>query len=273
MKNYRLPRITIITPSLNQGQYIESTILSVINQDYPDLEYIIIDGGSTDHTMEIVNRYKSSISRVISEKDTGQTNAINKGLKLAGGEIINWLNSDDMLADGVLWTIGKYMLEYPAVDILYGKCNLIDGDNAITKVRRPMSYSSRALWVASTTLCQPVTFFRKTSLEKVGLLDEKLNFVMDQDLYVRFELAGMNFQKHPSLFGFFRIHEDSKSENLRLAMVKELDHVLDGKHRNPLPKRLRRLYWFWYRMIRFLGNLPGLAWFHLTTLITGKKYV
>lgn len=125
------PRISIVTPSYNQGQFIEETIRSVLLQGYPDLEYIIIDGGSTDESVEIIRKYERWITFWVSEPDSGQTNAINKGFKRSTGEIVAWLNSDDVYTAGSLCTAAKAFAEQPHVAVIYGKIDAIDADTSI----------------------------------------------------------------------------------------------------------------------------------------------
>jgi glycosyltransferase involved in cell wall biosynthesis len=202
------PKITIITPSYNQGSFIEETILSVINQGYPNLEYIIIDGGSTDNTVEIIQQYQPYLSYWISEKDGGQSDAINKGLKIATGSIINWLNSDDIMTPGCLYSIAGYFNENVDADIVYGNILFFNMDKEIIHASpktEPLHY------YAHICMPQPATFFSRKIINTVGLIDEHIHFSMDWDLYVRASLAGFKFLHVPELFARFRIHGNSKS--------------------------------------------------------------
>lgn len=123
------PRVSIITPSYNQGEFIEETINSVISQTYENIEYLIIDGASTDSTLKVIAKYSSSISKVISEKDAGQSDAINKGIRLATGDLITWLNSDDLLEPQAIEQAVSTFIEYPEIDFVYGDVKLIDEDS------------------------------------------------------------------------------------------------------------------------------------------------
>lgn len=204
-----LPKITIITPSYNQGQYIEETILSVINQDYPDLEYIIIDGGSTDDTVDIIKKYSDRITYWVSEKDRGQTNAINKGLQRATGEIINWLNSDDQLMPGALQKVANYFIENPGAVIVHGRIEYFGETKKYYSVNiPPKDLATR--YVAHICMPQPAAFFRRKLIEEQGCLDETLHFSMDADLYVR---AGLHYSmlQVNDVFAKFRLHKQSKS--------------------------------------------------------------
>ena len=251
-----LPKISIVTPSFNQGNFLEQTILSIINQNYPNLEYIIIDGGSTDNSVDIIKKYEKYITYWVSEKDNGQTDAINNGFKIATGDIINWINSDDVLAKNSLNSISKYFLLNPKTDIVFGKCPLIDENDNIIKHRNIISFSSKALWAPSATLIQPATFFRKLILEEIGYLDQSINFVMDQDLYLRMDLANKNFSKVNFIIAYFRIHTNAKSVKLRNSMKKELNYILNVKYKSPYNKHLRKLFWFYFRSKKYIKDIP-----------------
>jgi glycosyltransferase involved in cell wall biosynthesis len=202
------PKITIITPSYNQGSFIEETILSVINQGYPNLEYIIIDGGSTDNTVEIIQQYQQYLSYWISEKDGGQSDAINKGLNIATGSIINWLNSDDIMMPGCLYSIAGYFNENADVDIVYGNILFFNKDKEI--IYTPFK-AEQLHYYAHICMPQPAAFFSRKIIDTVGLIDQHIHFSMDWDLYVRASLAGFKFLHVPELFARFRIHSNSKS--------------------------------------------------------------
>jgi glycosyltransferase involved in cell wall biosynthesis len=203
-----LPKITVITPSYNQGQFIEETILSVINQDYANLEYIIIDGGSTDNTVDIIEKHESSIAYWVSEKDLGQSNAINKGLKVATGQIINWLNSDDVLLEGALSKIANYFNENPQVVIVHGRIEYFGDRNYFSKNLSAVDIKTR--YLAHICMPQPAAFFKKELIDEQGFIDESLHFSMDADLYVR---AGLNYSllQVNDVLAKFRLHGKSKS--------------------------------------------------------------
>ncbi|MDB5110283.1 MAG: glycosyl transferase [Mucilaginibacter sp.] len=202
------PKITIITPSYNQGQFIEETILSVIGQDYPNLEYIIIDGGSTDDTVDIIKKYEKHITYWVSEKDTGQSNAINKGLKIASGDIINWLNSDDVLMPGSLALIVQKFNEHPDAIMVHGRIQYFGASNYYSRNLSKKDIETR--YAAHICMPQPACFFKKKLIDEQGLLDETLHFSMDTDLYVR---AGLHYSivQVDDIFAKFRLHNSSKS--------------------------------------------------------------
>ena len=210
-----LPKISIITPSLNQGEYIEQTIQSVLDQEYPDLEYIIIDGGSTDSTLDILRKFSNRITW-ISEPDRGQSHAINKGLRMASGQVLAFLNSDDIYLPGTLLEVGRYYLQNPGSAWLTGKCRIIDQNGV--EIRRVITHykhfwlsirSYRVLLIMDY-ISQPSTFFHRRVIEKVGYLDEDLEYAMDYDYWLRigrqFRLDYLN-----SYLACFRIHPFSKA--------------------------------------------------------------
>ncbi|MET0463960.1 MAG: glycosyltransferase family 2 protein [Chitinophagaceae bacterium] len=208
--NDQLPKITIITPSFNQGQYIEDTILSIIEQNYPNLEYIIIDGGSTDETVSVIEKYSDRISYWVSEKDKGQSDAINKGFRMATGDIINWINSDDQLMPGSLHAIAAYFNKHKDVILVHGRIAYFgEGISSFTSKNLPAGDLEKR-YVAHICMPQPASFYRRQLLNEQGLLDETLHFSMDTDLFVR---AGLHYKilQVEDVFARFRLHAASKS--------------------------------------------------------------
>ncbi len=203
-----MQRISIITPSYNQGNFIEETILSVINQDYDNLEFIIIDGGSTDNTVDVIKKYGQYITYWVSEKDSGQSEAINKGLKVCTGDIINWLNSDDLLVPGALKKIAGYFNQHPEAIMVHGRVEYF-GDQSYYSSNLS-SKNLRDRYAAHICMPQPACFFKRKLIQEQGLLDETLQFSMDTDLYVR---AGLNYPivQVNDVFAKFRLHGGSKS--------------------------------------------------------------
>ena len=184
------PRISIITPSLNQRHFLEGTIKSVLNQNYPNLEYIVIDGESTDGTLELLDRYGDKI-KWISERDNGQSDAINKGLAMATGEIIGIINSDDVYEEGVFLKIGECFQRYPDILWVTGKCRIINEEGE--EVRRLITaYKNFWLWLnlknslyVLNYISQPATFWRKKLVDQIGLFSETLHLAMDYDYWLR----------------------------------------------------------------------------------------
>ncbi len=213
------PRISIVTPSYNQGHFIEETILSILNQNYPNLQYIVVDGNSTDDTKDVLERYRDRIDHLIIEPDDGQTQAINKGFRLADGEIIAWLNSDDMYAPGTLHQVALHWLASRA-DVLAGIC-AEHRDHAFAVINKPSAtnrdFNTAQLarifphWFSGMYFFQPEVFFTKAILEKAGLLDESLHYAMDYDLWMRFAQAGAQLEVIDWPFAFFRLHDAQKT--------------------------------------------------------------
>jgi glycosyltransferase involved in cell wall biosynthesis len=205
------PLISIVTPSLNQGAYIEENIKSVLNQHYPNFEHIIIDGGSTDDTIDILMKYNHLIW--VSEKDGGQSEAINKGFRRANGEIIGWLNSDDCYAPEVFFTVVKELNKTQGKYILFGDCIVIDEmKNRIgyCKGRLPNPNNLIRYWDRDYTIPQPSVFFFREVLLKCGYLDETFHYAMDYDFWLRISKCyQFHYVKRP--LAMMRVHDRSKS--------------------------------------------------------------
>jgi len=206
------PKISIVTPSYNQGQYLERTILSVLNQNYPNLEYIIIDGGSTDNSLDVIKKYESKISHWVSEKDNGQSDAINKGFRLITGDIVAWLNSDDWYEDGVFDEIVKNYRTNPLA-IWVGDCTRHYVARNKIRLLRPVIPTFESLlryWRKSFCPAQPSIFFPREALNAAGLLDESLHYAMDLDLWIKMSRRFRFYYVNKNL-SHYLIHQDSKS--------------------------------------------------------------
>jgi glycosyltransferase involved in cell wall biosynthesis len=205
-----MPTISVITPSFNQGKFIGETIQSVLNQNYPNFEHIIIDGGSSDGTIEILKRYPHL--KWISEKDKGQSDAINKGIGLAAGEIIAWINSDDWYEPNTFIAVAKFFEENQYKNIVMGNCNLVDENGkfieCVINVERGFE-ELKNYRVARSIPTQPAIFFRKKLLEESGLLDINLRYVMDYDLWMRFAKKDRFFYVNQT-FANYRFHKEAK---------------------------------------------------------------
>jgi glycosyltransferase involved in cell wall biosynthesis len=195
---FRLPRVTVITPSLNQAAYLEETIRSVAAQDYPDLEHWIIDGGSTDGSLGIIRRWakRSRAIRWLSERDGGQSEAINKGFQRASGEIVAWLNSDDAYLPGAVRRAAEFLAAHPDCMLAYSDAVLVDEQGTPLRIypHTQKIFNYRRLVAVSDYIAQPSAFLRKRVLDEVGLLDENLQWCMDWDLWIRIAA------KHPVLY-------------------------------------------------------------------------
>lgn len=207
------PLVSIITPSFNQGKFLEETMLSVLNQDYEAIEYIIVDGGSTDNSLDVIQKYQSRLAWWVSEPDKGQTEAINKGFSHASGEILAWLNSDDVYHPGAVREAVKYLQEHPQVGLVYGDLDFIDeNDRLIGKFNAAQTDLPR-LRRGYVHIPQPSAFFRADLWKKIGPLDESFFFAMDYDLWTR--LAAVSELKYlpGKTWAKFRLHSDGKTIN------------------------------------------------------------
>lgn len=204
------PKISVVTPSYNQGAFLERTILSILNQGYPNLEYLIIDGGSRDNSVDIIREYEDRITYWVSEKDKGQTDAINKGMRCATGEIVCWINSDDVLLPGALRTVGEYFSEHPEIEYVNGLVIEIGRHDEIQKLTHTILNKWFAERGCFNTLQQGM-FWKKNLFERVGYLDESFHTMMDYEFIVRlFENnTKMNLINQP--LGAIRIYGETKT--------------------------------------------------------------
>jgi glycosyltransferase involved in cell wall biosynthesis len=214
-------KISIVIPSFNQGIYLEETIDSILNQDYSNLEIILIDGGSTDNTINIIKKYEKYLKYWVSEKDSGQSNAINKGLKFASGEIFAWQNSDDKYLPGTFQHIDEIMTRDDKIDLVFGGWSFIDENGGLISSRKLNNYSIRKLHAGRKVPPQPAVFFRRSAILKWGGINESLHQTMDYDLYLK--IANKNNVFITSrILGEFRIHQNSKTVSGKPVQIKEL---------------------------------------------------
>ncbi len=202
--------VSIITPSYNQARYLEATIQSVLSQDYPEIEYIIVDGGSKDGSADLIRRYAGRLAWWVSEPDKGQTDAINKGFARAKGEILAWINSDDTYQPGAVREAVEYLRAHPRAGMVYGDANYID-ENGRVIGRFPAAQTDyKRLRRGYVHIPQQSAFFRADLWRQVGPLDPSFYFAMDYDLWVR--LAGLAPLDYiPRLWANFRLHSDAKT--------------------------------------------------------------
>jgi glycosyltransferase involved in cell wall biosynthesis len=214
-----LPRITVITPSFNQAEFIRETLESVLDQGYPDLEYFVADAGSTDGTLQILEEFAPRLSWWVSEKDRGQSHAINKGLARATGDVVAWLNSDDLYQPGALRAVGEAFRDRN-VEWVTGSCVHLYPDGS-TESLPPDASAPVSKWLWYTRVSQPATFWRRSLHDRVGYIDESLHFGMDKDLFVRFLLEGATPHVLNQDLATFRHHPASKTRAQRTRFYKD----------------------------------------------------
>ncbi|MGQ0829477.1 MAG: glycosyltransferase family 2 protein [Bacteroidota bacterium] len=207
------PKISIITPSYNQADFIEKTILSVLDQDYPNVEYIIIDGGSTDGTIDIIKKYEPRIHFWESKKDEGQSHAINKGLSMATGEIATWLNSDDYFLPDTLKRVSQ-IWQQKQFNYLVGNCYFVDENGNQLNIQVKSKLIENHYFLPCSNDCiinQPASFFRLKLFKELGPLDQTLHYAMDVDFWLKIAAHNYNFDYVDEYFTNFRRHQNTKS--------------------------------------------------------------
>ena len=206
-------KISIVTPSYNQGHFIEETIKSVLDQQYSNLEYIIIDGGSTDNTVEIIKKYERHLKFWVSEKDSGQANAVNKGLKCCTGEIFNWLNSDDYLESGALQKIAT-AFEEDNIQMVAGRVRIFETETVEMVQNQNLSAQGLMGWEKDVKFVQPGVWLRRELVSKCGGIDETFHYAFDWDLYIRYLYHFPVVEEVEDLLVHFRLHNQSKTVSL-----------------------------------------------------------
>lgn len=213
------PKISIVTPSLNQGQFIEETIRSVLLQGYPDLEYIIIDGGSSDQTLDIIKKYEKWIAYWVTEPDQGQANAINKGFKKASGQIVAWLNSDDFYLASIFQLVAENLTDKNSPDFVYGAVNIVSQAGDVIGKFRTREYSFINLLLFNI-IPQQSCFWKYSVFQEMGYLNERYDYIMDFEFWVR--CGERNKFKYLKLvMANFRMHDDSKTIQKSIEFDKE----------------------------------------------------
>jgi glycosyltransferase involved in cell wall biosynthesis len=240
-----LPHISIVTPSFNQAEYLEETIQSVLDQDYPNLEYIVIDGRSTDGSVEIIKRYAPSLHYWVSEPDRGQADAIMKGFQHATGEVLGWLNSDDVYLPGALSKVAGTFQRYPGIGFVIGDYIRIGADSQIFRCLRlpklrKWLYSPTMNWIP-----QPSVFFTRKAFVEVGGLDTELSYSIDADLWCRFIDHGIKARNIRAYLSAFRTHPNSKgSTKGGTTSAREQKIIMQRDYYNvKLPRHLHRILW------------------------------
>ncbi|WP_445370629.1 glycosyltransferase family 2 protein [Methylomonas sp. HW2-6] len=225
----KLPRITIVTPTFNQGKFIEKTIQSVISQDYHNLEFIIIDGGSTDNTIEVIKKYEHYLAYWVSEPDRGQSHAINKGMAKATGDILTWLNSDDWYLPGTLEYFSKTFQNNPEIGMVVGSGRIVDlSGNEIYYIEPNPTIDLNSLysWMNGGNFLQPSSAFSRAAWEQVGPIDESIHIAMDLDLWLRMAENGIKFISTDSLLSEALSHPNAKTTAFEKLMLLDCAMVI-----------------------------------------------
>jgi glycosyltransferase involved in cell wall biosynthesis len=260
-----LPRVSIVTPSFNQARFLEQTIRSVLVQDYPNLEYLIVDGGSTDGSLETIRKYAGYLDWWVSEPDAGQAQAINKGLARARGEIFAWLNSDDLYRPGAIAAAVEVFRSNPRAVLVFGDAVSIDESG------RPLNDQVFGYWqlpdlMAFQIICQPAVFMRRSAVEQAGGLDEGYHFLLDHHLWLRLALLG-EIAHIPEKLAFARQHSQAKNVAQAARFGDEAYRIVEWLEIQPafgkILKRNRRRAWAGAHRLnaRYLldGGRPGPA--------------
>jgi glycosyltransferase involved in cell wall biosynthesis len=266
------PKISIVTPSLNQAHFIEDAIASVASQGYPYFEHIIVDGGSEDGTLDILKRSRHLVW--FSERDRGQSDALNKGFKRASGEIIGWLNADDIYMPNAVQTVVDFFLAHPNVAMVYGFVNIVDESGDVLRTRYSPDFDLGLLVRGGHCYIQPVTFFRREVFEEVGYLDIELHEAMDFEFFIRVGQK-LKIKRIPKILGNFRTHSRSKTFSGQMSErgLRERNEILNryaplGESDYPevfmsLRDQVIMMFYRYYGGLRSLPKLIGYRLKHL----------
>jgi glycosyltransferase involved in cell wall biosynthesis len=249
-----LPRVTIVTPSYNQAPFIEETLCSVLSQDYPNLEYIVMDGGSNDGSVEIIRKYEKQLAYWTSEKDAGASDAIAKGFQRATGEIMAYINSDDPYMPGAIHAAVKAFQEHPECDVVFGNTYWTDPQGKVLAERRQTPFWALSYFYGGCDMQQPSTFWRRDIYLKAGGMNASFVTAFDTDLFHRFIANGARFRHVRQFFSCFRIHPESKSSTLIERRNEELAKIRKVHLKHPFSST-------YGKMIRNLGRLHRGFWY------------
>lgn len=233
----QLPKISVITPSYNQAEFLERTICSVLDQHYPNLEYIIVDGGSTDGSLDIIKKYADRLAYWISEPDKGQTDAINKGLKRATGEWVAWQNSDDIYYPGALAAVAKAVETCSDMDVVVGNINMIDRYDRVLRDVRYATPSYGGMLAEGMILTNQAAFWRRSVHSKIGWLNMGLHYGFDYEWFLRLTKACKGVHTN-ELWGGYRLHDATKTHTQAERFLDEYAEILRAHPRLPSWKRL-----------------------------------
>ena len=263
-----LPKVSIVTPSYNQSQFLEQTILSVLEQDYPNIEYIIIDGGSTDGSVDTIRKYEDRLAYWISGSDEGQADAIDKGWKRSSGDILVWLNSDDYFEPHAVRNAVSLLQSHPDAVAVCGAIHIVDevGRQLRIENSKPVSVARFVRFTSAWTIQQPTVFARRWAIEKADWLDASLHSIMDIDLFLRMMRIGP-FLYSEQVWANFRKWDGGKTSTDRLlpAGRKEYEHVISKYWPKPVfwlllwQSRLRTRFGLGQRIRTMIGSIGVLV--------------
>lgn len=223
-----LPKITVVTPSFNQAEFLERTMRSVLDQGYPNLEYIVIDGGSTDGSVDIIRKYADRLAYWVSEPDRGQTEAINKGLQRATGEWVAWQNSDDVYYPGSFSNVAQAAAQHPEADLIIGNMMIIDAHDCNLRDVRYVKPCHGALLAEGMVMVNQAAFWRRRVNSEIGWLDESFQFSFDYEWFLRLteKHQGVHVNR---ILGGFRLHGATKTSNWTRQFSEENARILQGR--------------------------------------------
>jgi glycosyltransferase involved in cell wall biosynthesis len=248
------PRVTIVTPSYNQAEFLEETLRSVLLQNYPNLEYIVMDGGSTDGSVDILRKYAQHLAYWTSEKDGGASDAIAKGFQRATGSILAYLNSDDPYMPGAIHAVVRAFEEQPPCDVVFGNTYWTDPKGNILAERRQTPFWAASYLYGGTDMQQPSTFWKREVYVKAGGMDPDFLTAFDTDLFFRFIACEAKFRHLKRFLSCFRIHPESKSSTLIERRTQELDKIRSA--------HLQHAYHSYYgSLLRNLGRVHRGFWY------------
>ncbi len=235
-----LPRVSVVTPSYNQAQFLEQTIQSVLGQNYPNLEYMIVDGASTDGSVDIIRRYADRLSWWVSEKDHGQSEAVNKGFARATGEFVGWLNSDDLYQPGAITAAVEAFQAHPEAGLIFSDVLAIDADNRVLNLMRSGDWGLDEL-MTFHILYQPGVFMRRAVLEQAGYLDPTYHYLLDPQLWLRMvQIAPMVYVRKTLAAG--RFHPQAKNMSMGPHYGADAMRIVDWMQTQPvLAQRFRKI--------------------------------
>ncbi len=249
IRQSRLPKISLVTPSYNQADMLERTILSVLSQGYPNLQYVIQDGGSTDGSVKVIRKYEGQLHYWESKPDKGQSHAIEMGFQQTDGEIMGWLNSDDILMPGALWDIAQHFIRHPKTDVAFGHRVIIDEQDR--KIGQWVLPSTTHHYLPyADYLAQESVYWHRRIYERVNGIDPQFRFAMDWDLFLRFKRSTAKFRRIRSFIGAFRIHAAQKTSSIISDVGAQEMDILRERELGRIPGQIeisKKLIWLYWR--------------------------